>query len=124
MTFSVPVQGTSLLFGVFLTAFAGMAWPTNQVHQWAHQAAPPDLVAWLQGRGLILSRVAHQRHHTSPHTSDYCMATGWWNRPLTAVRFFPKLERIVTALTGVAPRRDEETFAARLGSEAVARRSA
>jgi plasmanylethanolamine desaturase len=115
---SLPAEGFGLKVGLFLTAFAGLAWPTNQVHQWAHQAAPQRLVAWLQDRRLILSGTSHQRHHTFPHTSDYCMATGWWNRPLTAAGFFPRLERVVTAVTGVPPRHDEEAFLARLENAA------
>jgi Lipid desaturase domain len=112
-----PVEGPSLHVGAFLTAFAMAAWPTNQVHQWAHQPTPPRLVAWLQDQRLLLSRTAHQRHHSFPHTTDYCMATGWWNKPLTAIRFFPRIERVVTTMTGVAPRRDEGAFFARLSSE-------
>jgi len=96
---------------VFLLAFAIAALPTNQVHQWAHRPDPPRLVRWLQRLGLLLNPSAHQRHHREPHTANYCIATGWCNRPLTAIRFFPALERIITCLTGLEPRADDEAFA-------------
>lgn len=98
----------------FLTALAAGAWLTNQVHQWAHMPNPPLAVRWLQNRGIILSRAAHRRHHESPFTVNYCIATGWLNRPLAAIAFFPRLERLVTAATGYRPRADEEVFLARL----------
>ncbi len=91
---------------VFLVALGAAALPTNQVHQWAHQPDPPRLVAWLQRRGVILGRAEHARHHVPPHVSNYCIATGWCNRALGAVGFFPACERLISRLTGAEPRRD------------------
>jgi len=96
----------------FLTAFAAVSLPTNQVHQWAHQPEPPRAVAWLQWRGVILSRAEHARHHRAPHVTHYCIATGWCKRALAASGLFARLERAITALTGVEPRSDERAFAA------------
>jgi ubiquitin-conjugating enzyme E2 variant len=93
-----------------LVAFAATALPTNQVHQWAHQASPPRVVAWLQRAGLILNRTQHARHHVKPFVSNYCIATGWCNPVLAAIGFFPSLERGIHALTGVEPRRDDREF--------------
>ena len=98
------------LAGVFLTSFAAWMLPTNQVHQWAHMPDPPRLVAWLQQRGVILSREAHREHHASPYVVNYCIATGWCNRWLTTCRAFPRLERAISSLTGMLPRADEEAF--------------
>jgi ubiquitin-conjugating enzyme E2 variant len=96
---------------LFLVAFCICGLPTNQVHQWAHMPAPPRLVRRLQAWGLILSREAHQRHHESPYVVNYCIATGWCNRLLTAIRFFPRLEALVSRFTGLQPRADDESFA-------------
>jgi hypothetical protein len=93
-----------------LLAFAAVSLPTNQVHQWAHLPSPPRPVQWLQLRGLILSIEAHARHHREPYVANYCIATGWCNRWLTAVDFFPRCERIVTRISGLQPRADEQTF--------------
>jgi len=93
--------------GVFLTAFGSFSLPTNQVHRWAHEARPPRFAVWLQSKGLILSREAHQKHHAAPHTSHYCIATGWCNEVLEALRFFPALETAITALFRTRPRSDE-----------------
>jgi ubiquitin-conjugating enzyme E2 variant len=94
----------------FAVAFAAAAVLTNQVHQWAHMRCPPRGVAWLQRRGIILGRAAHERHHAPPFARDYCIATGWLNRPLAAVSFFPRAERLVTAVTGLRPRLDDAAF--------------
>lgn len=102
----------------FLFALGAVSLPTNQVHQWAHRTDPPRLVAWLQRRGAILSHTAHARHHRAPHTSHYCIATGWCNRALGACGFFRGLERGITALTGIEPRAHAGVRTARAGGGA------
>jgi plasmanylethanolamine desaturase len=97
-----------------LTAFSAAALPTNQVHQWAHMTSPPAFVAWLQRRGAILGREDHRQHHCEPYVVNYCIATGWCNRWLTAISFFPALEHAITRATGLEPRGDEKRFAAAL----------
>jgi hypothetical protein len=93
-----------------LFAFAVISLPTNQVHQWAHMPSPPAPVRWLQDYGVILSIDDHARHHREPYVANYCIATGWCNRWLTAVDFFPRCERFVTRIAGLQPRMDEQTF--------------
>jgi len=96
-----------------LAVFAALSLPTNQVHQWAHMPSPPAAVLWLQRHGAILSIEAHASHHREPYVANYCIATGWCNRWLTAVDFFPKCERLITNVLGLEPREDEKTFEAR-----------
>ena len=71
---------------IYLVGFAAAGWLTNQVHQWAHMPHPPRGVRWLQDRGVILGRLAHQQHHRPPYSTNYCIATGWLNRPLGGSR--------------------------------------
>ena len=92
---------------VFVVAFCATGLITNQVHQWAHMSRPPSPVYWLQRWGLLLSREAHQMHHTAPHAMNYCITTGWCNRMLTAVGFFPALESGISRLTGLRPRGED-----------------
>jgi hypothetical protein len=80
---------------------------TNQFHKWSHMQHVHPVVGWLQARGFILGREHHEVHHTAPHTHHYCITTGWLNRPLEAVGFFPRLERLITAVTGQTPRLEE-----------------
>jgi ubiquitin-conjugating enzyme E2 variant len=95
------------LAAVFLTALAGWGVPTSQIHKWSHAAVRPFWVSWLQRIGLILSPVHHHGHHTEPHTTNYCITTGWCNRPLQWIGFFPKMEWLISRLTGLKPRQDE-----------------
>lgn len=107
----VPVATESgAALSLALTVFAAVSLPTNQVHQWAHMPAPPRAVQWLQQRRVILRRDDHARHHQEPYVSNYCIATGWCNRWLSAVDFFPACERAITSCFGVEPRADERTF--------------
>jgi ubiquitin-conjugating enzyme E2 variant len=92
------------LAGLGFCAFGVM---TNQIHQWAHSPRPPRAVAVLQAAGLLLRPHAHARHHGRPYDGEYCITTGWWNRPLDAIEFFRRLEHIVTRVTGAVPRHDE-----------------
>jgi hypothetical protein len=71
---------------------------------------PPAPVRWLQRRGLILTGDDHARHHQEPYVANYCIATGWCNRWLSAMNFFPACERLITQLSGLEPRADEQTF--------------
>ncbi len=94
------VSLTSMIFWVMMT---------NQFHKWAHMddGRSPWLVTQLQRLHLILPPAHHHLHHTAPYDKYYCITTGWLNWPLTKLGFFKGLERLVTATTGVIPRRDD-----------------
>jgi ubiquitin-conjugating enzyme E2 variant len=109
----LPESGICGAVSLALVTFSIVSLPTNQVHQWAHMPAPPSAVAWLQHRGVILSMEAHASHHSAPYVANYCIATGWCNRWLAAVDFFPTCERLVTRVAGLQPRADEQSFAER-----------
>jgi hypothetical protein len=116
---SVPVLGLALLLPsgpqaplasaalIFVLTLCLGVFGTNQFHKWAHAAHVSPAVAWLQARGLVLGRAHHDVHHTEPYTRHYCITTGWLNRPLEALDFFRRLERLITALTGQQPRAEE-----------------
>ena len=116
---AVPLDSNAgRILALFLVSLCASALPTNQAHQWAHRPTAPRLVVRLQRVGLLLGPRAHARHHQPPYTTNYCILTGWCNRPLAAIGFFPALERAITALTGLRPRSDSDTHP---GSAAAAR---
>jgi hypothetical protein len=80
----------------------------NQLHKWAHSAHPPALVRRLQRAGAILAPARHARHHTAPHSTEYCIATGWLNAALDAAGFWRGLEKLVVTITGAKARQPEE----------------
>jgi ubiquitin-conjugating enzyme E2 variant len=102
-------------FWLFLTVFLGtfVTWifATNQFHKWSHMEDVPALVKWLQARHLILPPGHHAVHHAAPYAKYYCITVGWLNGPLDYVRFYPRLERLVSAVTGMVPREDETVAA-------------
>ena len=71
-------------------------------------AGPPPPIRLAATPGIILSGEDHARHHQEPYVANYCIATGWCNRWLSAVNFFPACERLVTQLFGLEPRADEQ----------------
>lgn len=83
----VPLDGLApALLSAWLLAVALGALATNQCHKWAHMppGQAPSWVRRLQDRGLLLTPAHHQRHHAAPFNSHFCMACGWFNRPLDA----------------------------------------
>ncbi len=108
-----PAIGATVFLaaGLFLPTVASVAvlWLatfvffTNVIHKWAHGAAPTP-VRWLQRYGILLSPEHHAGHHRSPYDRSYCITVGWLNPLLDGIRFWEKLERAVTATTGVQPR--------------------
>ena len=108
---SSPIVSNAALF---LVAFCAIAAPTNQIHQWAHREREdiPWPVRLLQRSRLILSPREHARHHRHPHVTRYCISSGVCNEVLDAIEFFPRMEKVITALTGAVPRRDEQKYLA------------
>lgn len=98
-------------FGIACLGLCALGGMTNQIHQWAHMPVPPKLVRGFQRLGLVLRPRSHSTHHDRPYDANYCITTGWCNRPLEAVGFFRRLERAITRLTGVPPRADEQPSA-------------
>jgi plasmanylethanolamine desaturase len=80
---------------------------TNQFHKWSHLDAPPKAIDLLQRWHLILPRDHHQVHHTPPYAKYYCITVGWLNEPLHRLHFFPAMEKLVSAVTGLVPREDD-----------------
>lgn len=95
---------------VFLFALSGIGMMTNQIHQWAHLPSPRRVVRLLQMCGLFLGHAAHAEHHNRPYDANYCITTGWCNRPLEAIGFFRRLETAITRLTGAQPRQDDRRY--------------
>jgi plasmanylethanolamine desaturase len=109
---TAPWQMALAVFGL---AFCGVGMMTNQIHQWAHRPEPPRAVRWLQDAHLLLGRGSHAEHHRRPYDVQYCITTGWCNRPLEGLDAFRRLEWAVTLLTGAQPRRDDRRYEDRYG---------
>jgi ubiquitin-conjugating enzyme E2 variant len=107
---------------VFTVTLCAVGLPTNQVHQWAHRARPPLPVLWLQRSGLLLSHEQHRLHHAAPFAMNYCIATGWCNRVLTACDFFRRAEHLISRITGATPRAEDAAFAAQYDATGPAAR--
>jgi ubiquitin-conjugating enzyme E2 variant len=90
----------------WLTAIQAIAF-TNQFHKWAHTYRPPAFIAFLQNRGIILSKENHLIHHRPAFDGYYCITTGWLNPILEKINFWKFLEKIVSAMTGLIPREDD-----------------
>ena len=80
---------------LFLVVLALCILPTNQIHQWAHSERVPHIVRVLQRMRLILTQSDHQRHHTEPFRSHYCITTGWMNPFFEKTRLWVRIEDFV-----------------------------
>ncbi len=91
----------------FIVSSIGVSALANQLHQWAHTIEPPGLVRVLQRTRLILTPSLHELHHQSPHTTGYCISTGWLNPALDRAHVWRSFERGIEALTGERPRGED-----------------
>jgi len=98
-----------LFAAVSLTSMIFWVMMTNQFHKWSHVDADklPAIVRWLQRNHLILPVDHHDVHHTAPFDTYYCITTGWLNWPLQKIGFYRVMEKLVTATTGLVPRKDD-----------------
>jgi palmitoyl-[glycerolipid] 3-(E)-desaturase len=71
-------------------------------HNWAHmrESQVPAVGKALQKAGLAIGKREHGQHHGMPWNSDYCIVSGIMNKPMNAVEFWPKYEKLVHKLTG------------------------
>lgn len=97
----------SVMAATFIGGFLLWIFATNQFHKWAHLAERPWWIAAMQRMHLILPYGHHQVHHAAPYEKYYCITSGWMNAPLHRIRFFPTLERVISAVTGFLPRQDD-----------------
>lgn len=88
---SVGLIGGMSVYGVF--------------HEWSHtpKSQLPKHAKLMQKLGLAIDPKAHGQHHGMPWNSDYCIVHGHLNKPLNAVKFWPRYERAIYKLTGKAP---------------------
>jgi ubiquitin-conjugating enzyme E2 variant len=95
----LPTTGRpAVLFAAaFLLALSFGTSATNLFHKWAHDPAPPTIARWLQRIGLSQSPERHWVHHRD-HSRGFCVTSGWMNRLLDPIRFFPRLEQGLRAL--------------------------
>jgi len=59
----------------------------------------------------LLPRRHHRIHHVAPHDTYFCITTGWLNYPFEWINFWPRLESVITVLTGIEPRADDMAWA-------------
>ena len=56
---------------------------------------PRSLAAWLQRRGLTLSKEHYDIRHASPYDNYYCISVGFWNPLLNRTQFFEWIEKLL-----------------------------
>jgi ubiquitin-conjugating enzyme E2 variant len=84
---------------LFLTVSAGLS---NQLHSYAHQPTCNRFIRLLQNWGIIISVKRHKVHHDNLDLG-YCISNGWLNPILDSTGFWRKLEKVITAVTGLEP---------------------
>ncbi|CAD2220858.1 ubiquitin-conjugating enzyme E2 variant [Angomonas deanei] len=95
---------------VFCNTFFLFVALTNEIHKWSHQFKPAPLVKQMMDSGVVLSPIAHRKHHKDPFDCSYCITTGWLNPFLDAINFWRHLETVVTGLTGEIPRANDQNM--------------
>jgi ubiquitin-conjugating enzyme E2 variant len=87
-------------------------------HNLAHWPVRPPLLRVAQRLHLVCSPEHHWRHHRE-HTIRYCVINGWANCPCDRLRLWSRLEWLVTATTGRAPRADDAEWQRKLNDTGI-----
>jgi TMEM189-like protein len=92
-----PAPVTSALLGL-----VGGTTHYGNFHNWSHMrnSDVPPIGKALQKVGLAIGKREHGQHHGLPWNSDYCIVSGAMNKPLDAIEFWPKYEKLVHKVTG------------------------
>lgn len=89
---------------------------TNECHKCAHDPKPQSfIIQMLMDYHLMLNKAKHLPHHKGlfedPESyHSYCITTGWLNPPLEAIKFWDRLEGLVTRITGIEPRSNDKVL--------------
>ncbi len=77
----------------------------NIIHRWAHSTPKENgrFITALQRLRLVQDRKHHGLHHGRGPGRHYCAITPWLDPALDRVGFWRWLERLVQAITGIAP---------------------
>jgi len=102
----------NLLFDSYLLSLCVFVSLTNEFHKISHdyRGHYGGWVKYFQNVWLILPREHHRIHHVRPHSTYYCITTGWLDRPLESIDFWRRLESFVTFTTGAIPRADDKKW--------------
>jgi len=109
MMVSTAVAGAGpLSYGLMMlwTILAACMLFATSFHNLGHHYARARSLRWLQRIGLLMTPVYHGVHHRPPQMVRYCVITGWANPVCDRLGVWRVLERIIGALTGAEPRRD------------------
>ena len=93
--------GNAYTFTTLLMASFG-----NEIHRWNHMSKTGSFVTFMKDSGLIQVQKQHSLHHKQPHNQYYCVMTSLLNSVLERINFWRKLEWVVKATTGIAPKRE------------------
>lgn len=104
------LNASSIGFHVFMITLFIFVAITNEIHKWSHQVKQAPLVRKAMASGILLSPIAHRRHHKDPFDRSYCITTGWLNPVLDAIDFWRILEAVVTHFTGAIPRTNDQAM--------------
>ena len=80
-----------VLFSVLITN-------ANQIHKWSHQnhSEKHVIVKWLKTAQLLQGPRQHGKHHSGDKNTHYCVMTNMLNPLLEKVRFWRKLENLLS----------------------------
>lgn len=78
---------------------------SNQIHKWAHDPRPPEVIKGLQTLGILQSLKHHGIHHRYPYDKNYCVLTNYLNPLLDGIGFWRLLELTLGRL-GVTVKRN------------------
>ena len=88
---------------LFLTSFCVLEILSQEFHKWSHRTKHenPIWVQKLQSIGFTVGPIPHMKHHQEPFEGNYCIISGFCNKPLDDIGFFRRLEYWIYHWNGI-----------------------
>jgi palmitoyl-[glycerolipid] 3-(E)-desaturase len=88
---------------LFVTSFCVLEILSQEFHKWSHRTKHenPIWVQKLQSVGFTVGPIPHVKHHQEPFDGNYCIISGFCNKPLDNMGFFRRLEYWIYQWNGV-----------------------
>lgn len=91
-----------------------------QLHKLGHGYSRLWYVRVLQRFRVVMSPSHHCIHHNGRHDRNYCIVNGWADQFCDTLGIWRCAERLVTRLTGLAPRANDHKWMSRYGRTSTA----
>ena len=107
LTAAFPASPVTYALMIVWTVMATCLFFGTSLHNLGHRQPRSRLLRLAQRLRLVVTPEHHWVHHRPGQMVRYCAVNGWANPLCDRLRVWRRLERVIQAVTGAEPRRDD-----------------